>query len=293
MPTLRAMIDGKTMEAVGAPKKPSPAAKSVSEKVTDPFGEVKDGVDELNEAQLRYEQAKSKAAMSWMPVKKVSDALDQQHGLGLNSPDANMGYQDPNAVPQPQIDPMTGQPMPMPMPGQSPFGAQNLANKMQPPGGAGKMPGSAPPPGIPGNPAGPAQSATPNKMGVPQPGGGVPNPGMPGQGGANPQGKAPGSSPTSPATGTGGSKKPGTGGSGGKSAGKGKGGSVKVEVHAERNNSPSHTNLATAMATSALRSCDMKSEMMEEGPAVGSLSESNKLRLNAKKKLNGSKSKIR
>lgn len=264
MPTLRNMIDGRTLIAA------SPAAQSVSKKVVDPFGEVKDGVDELNDAQLKYEQAKSKAAMSWMPVKKVSDALDQQHGLGLNSPDANQGYQDPN---QP-IDPMTGMPMPpqpQAMPGQSPFGQANLANKMQPPGApgqpspAGKMPGSAPPPGMPGNPAGPAQSAVPGKMGVPQPG-----QGNVGQVAGNPSGQPgmPGSPKVNPASGTGITKKPGTGASKSKGGDSGKKGSVKVEVHAERNASPANTNLATAMATSALRSCNLKSGGESHGGGI-------------------------
>lgn len=159
MAKLRSLIDGKTLEAA-APVKPngnpnsypSPAGKHVAQNIQDPYGATKDELDELNQAKLNYEMKKAQMQMKLAPVKSVVDGISQMHEMQdpNQSPDAQMGYTDPN-------DPMNTMGNPPNM-SQTP-GAMNTGSPNGQPIGA---PGVAP--GMP------KEAIRPFKLGVPAPG---------------------------------------------------------------------------------------------------------------------------
>jgi hypothetical protein len=189
MPTLRAIVDGKTLETVRAA---SPAAQHVAKNIHDPFGETKDGMDDLNDARMKYEVQKQKMRMNLAPVEKVVQGIKNMHqldGPGDGSP-LDMSPNNPNNIAQNQPPPMVdenGMVMGQPNLGQmtAPQGGINAPNAPgaqinestgvpdnmeQTPGAkmnsnrpsvAGFQPGVSP---------GPAQSVRPGKMGTPQAG---------------------------------------------------------------------------------------------------------------------------
>lgn len=172
MPTLRQIVDGKTLECQAA----SPAAKHVADHIQDPFGKTKGGMDELNQARMDYETKKQNMRMQLAPVEQVVQGIKNMHqldGPGDGSP-LDMSPNNPANMPQqPQIDPQTGLPIPqtpnapgaqidestgVPQNMQQTPGQQMNSNR---PSQAGFQPGVSP---------GPAESVRPGKMGTPQPG---------------------------------------------------------------------------------------------------------------------------
>jgi len=285
MPTLRQIVDGKTLECQAA--KPSPAAKHVAEHVQDPFNKTKDSFDDLNQARMDYETKKQNMRMQLAPVQQVVQGIKNMHqldGPGDGSP-LDMSPNNPANM-QPQIDPATGQPMvdpntglPLPNTPNAP-GAQidqngvpqNMSQttgqmNMNRPSQAGFQPGVSP---------GPEQSVRPGKMGTPQAGqpgaskvAGNPNPGnmpagwtKPGSGGT---GNQPGQfNPAAPPP-KGNRSMPGAKGPGDPkvanrtkkaqaNSGGGSGRSVHVEVRADSMlTSPATSTVARAAAADMLR----------------------------------------
>ena len=292
MPTLRAMIDGKTpfppkpgqppddeeqgqdysTSGGGSPdaKGPSPAARHVADHIQDPFGSTKDVIDELNEAQLKYEMAKAKVARGLTPVHQIVKGIDQQHGLGvmqqnpymadpmMQNPDEAMAMDDPNSDPNGNGQAIAGDP------------AQRSLNM-------------APAP-TPGGLPGPAEAVRPPKMGVPSPGAALPKPGFPGTGmpqqkqfspmapkpagaGKLPGAKGPGDPKVQNKIGQAQGKKPASGG-GAEAQGK----KIKIEVHGTTLPTPSKTPLSAQLGVATLRNCgndhdeDMDAAKFEERP---------------------------
>lgn len=205
MPNLRDMIDNKTIVAAGIappmpaptaapaapppgnakpkfgkpPKGGSPMANHIANHMQDPLGATKEGYQNLTQKKLEYDQAREDMQRNLAPVKSVMDHVSQIHGIQPGAPAGQIPT--PGMTPgQPQIDPMTGQPM-AGGPGQDPnnpgqndnpeldeFGNPvnmgQTTGKMNQnrPSMAGHQPGVAP---------GPQQSVVPGKMGMPRPGG--------------------------------------------------------------------------------------------------------------------------
>lgn len=198
MPTLRHMIDGRTMMGAAPPPKPpkppsegkdeapggqggesgfqapmgakpagsptgSPAANHVSTHVQDPYSATKAITDRLNQAQMQYELEKHNANMMLEPVRQVVDGISQQHGLMTTKPLASQNVNNPDV--QQGMDPTTGG---VPQMGNQPgMGVTPGQMNQNRPSQVGSQPGM-PPGGFPG------QSVVPNKMGIPAPGMGVP-----------------------------------------------------------------------------------------------------------------------
>ena len=282
MPTLRAMVDGQTLETMKAATpsaKPSPAAKHVAEHVQDPFGQTKDDFDDLNQSRMDYETKKQNMRMKLAPVQSVLTGIKNMHqldGPGDGSP-LDMSPNNPMNT-QPQIDPNTGLPIPQTPndPGaQIDDGTGVPQNMMQGPGQqmnmnrpsqAGFQPGVSP---------GPAESVRPGKMGTPQAGqggtnvAGNPNPKnmpagwtKPGSGGTGnqPGQYNPGAPPPKGAGSLPGAKGPGDPKVANRTkkaqanSGGGSGRSVHVEVRADSNMTrPAVSTVARAAATDALR----------------------------------------
>jgi|HubBroStandDraft_5_1064220.scaffolds.fasta_scaffold00774_13 hypothetical protein len=290
MPTLRQMVDGRTLETV---KAASPAAKHVANHVQDPFGATKDGVDDLNKARMEYEVQKNNMRTQLAPVEAVVQGIKNMHqldGPGDGSP-LDMSPNNPANQPPQMLD-QNGMVMGQPNLGQmtAPQGGINAPasagsqidestgvpqNMEQSPGAKMNMNRPSLSGFQPGVSPGPAESVRPGKMGTPQPGqakqstvAGNPNPGnmpagwtKPGSGGTGnqPGQYAPAAKPPQGNRSLPGAKGPGdpkvanrTKKAQGNS---GSGRPIHVEVHADNMmTTPAMSKVASAAASDKLRS---------------------------------------
>lgn len=289
MPTLRQMVDGRTLETV---KAASPAAKHVADHVQDPFGATKDGMDDLNKSRMEYEVQKNKMRTQLAPVEAVVQGIKNMHqldGPGDGSP-LDMSPNNPANQPPQMLD-QNGMVMGQPNLGQmtAPQGGINAPasggsqvdestgvpqNMEQSPGAKMNMNRPSLSGFQPGVSPGPAESVRPGKMGTPQPGqakqstvAGNPNPGnmpagwtKPGSGGTGnqPGQYAPAAKPPQGNRSLPGAKGPGdpkvanrTKKAQGNS---GSGRPIHVEVHADNMmTTPAMSKVASAAASDALR----------------------------------------
>ena len=233
----------------GANHFPSPAGQHVANHVQDPYTSTKQELDELNQAKLAYEMKKAQMQMKLAPVQHVVDGIKQMHEMNdpNQSPDAQMGYTDPN-------DP-TGQGAGM---GANPGAGVPQSQPMMPP----NMPL-----GVPGMPQAPKEAIRPLKLGQPAPGMGNPaamagnpsaqfNPGAPKPPGAGslPGAKGPGDPKVQNKIGQAqsGGKKP----SGSKSGGSSSSGKVAIHVHADSiSRSPAKSTMSNYAGADSLRGC--------------------------------------
>lgn len=203
MPDLRSMIDGKVLcAAPPRASKPSPTAQKVAETLQDPVGATRDKFQKLNEAKLNYDKLRHETLMDQIPTLSVIKHIAQTHGVmpNVGTPQLDQGQMNPNMTGNPD-DPEQydedGNPVNM---------TQQPGKLQSPrPSQVGTMPGVAP---------GPAQSAVPPKMGMPQPGGGGGNPAKSGMGKPSPVASKGKSNPAAKKPTPGGKPAPGKNGNG-------------------------------------------------------------------------------